>query len=101
MLGVVPVNSLNPSNHPKKVSMIILEAQSAGGVLNRRSGSCQIDPLVTNYTVVDFRNKATALISLEKTAARLGGCKAAQAKKDVFFLVTVSSKQGPPRPNYQ
>ncbi|EPY78478.1 tRNA dimethylallyltransferase, mitochondrial isoform 1 [Camelus ferus] len=44
-----------------------------------------VDPLVTNYTVVDFRNKATALISLRKTAARLGGCKAAQAKK-VFFL---------------
>ncbi|KAB1268179.1 tRNA dimethylallyltransferase [Camelus dromedarius] len=30
-----------------------------------------VDPLVTNYTVVDFRNKATALISLRKTAARL------------------------------
>ncbi|KAF0885604.1 MOD5 protein, partial [Crocuta crocuta] len=30
-----------------------------------------VDPLVTNYTVVDFRNKATALISLGKTAARL------------------------------
>ncbi|KAF7465296.1 Hypothetical predicted protein [Marmota monax] len=25
-----------------------------------------VDPLVTNYTVVDFRNKATALISLRK-----------------------------------
>ncbi|XP_022431068.1 tRNA dimethylallyltransferase isoform X2 [Delphinapterus leucas] len=51
-----------------------------------------VDPLVTNYTVVDFRNKATALISLGKTATRLGGCKAAQAKK-VFFLVTISPKQ--------
>ncbi|XP_027481718.1 tRNA dimethylallyltransferase isoform X4 [Zalophus californianus] len=30
-----------------------------------------VDPLVTNYTVVDFRNKATALISLGKTATRL------------------------------
>ncbi|GAB5574915.1 tRNA dimethylallyltransferase isoform X1 [Prionailurus iriomotensis] len=30
-----------------------------------------VDPLVTNYTVVDFRNKATALISLGKTAAKL------------------------------
>uniref|UniRef100_A0A7N4PQK8 tRNA isopentenyltransferase 1 n=1 Tax=Sarcophilus harrisii TaxID=9305 RepID=A0A7N4PQK8_SARHA len=25
-----------------------------------------VDPLVMNYTVVDFRNKATALISFEK-----------------------------------
>ena len=55
-----------------------------------------VDPLVTNYTVVDFRNKATALISLGKTATRLGGCRAAQAKK-VFFLVTISPKQGYPR----
>ncbi|XP_054576780.1 LOW QUALITY PROTEIN: tRNA dimethylallyltransferase [Eptesicus fuscus] len=53
-----------------------------------------VDPLVTNYTVTDFRNKATAVISLGKTAARLDGGKAAQAKKEVFFLVTVSSKQG-------
>ncbi|ELR49687.1 hypothetical protein E5288_WYG017132 [Bos mutus] len=30
-----------------------------------------VDPLVTNYTVVDFRNKATALISFRETAARL------------------------------
>ncbi|KAI5947087.1 tRNA dimethylallyltransferase [Manis javanica] len=30
-----------------------------------------VDPLVTNYTVVDFRNKATALISFEKTATGL------------------------------
>uniref|UniRef100_A0A8C8ZIQ3 tRNA dimethylallyltransferase n=1 Tax=Prolemur simus TaxID=1328070 RepID=A0A8C8ZIQ3_PROSS len=30
-----------------------------------------VDPLVTNYTVVDFRNKATALISLGKIATRL------------------------------
>ncbi|XP_036088224.1 tRNA dimethylallyltransferase isoform X1 [Rousettus aegyptiacus] len=52
-----------------------------------------VDPLVTNYTVVDFRNKATAVISLGKTAARPGGGKAAQAK-NVLFLVTVSSKQG-------
>ncbi|KAK2491082.1 hypothetical protein MC885_006555 [Smutsia gigantea] len=44
-----------------------------------------VDPLVTNYTVVDFRNKATALISLGKTATGLGGSKATQAKK-VFFL---------------
>uniref|UniRef100_A0A2K5Z341 tRNA dimethylallyltransferase n=1 Tax=Mandrillus leucophaeus TaxID=9568 RepID=A0A2K5Z341_MANLE len=28
-----------------------------------------VDPLVTNYTVVDFRNRATALISLGKAAA--------------------------------
>ncbi|KFO32516.1 tRNA dimethylallyltransferase, mitochondrial [Fukomys damarensis] len=27
-----------------------------------------VDPLVTNYTVVDFRNKATALISLRKVS---------------------------------
>lgn len=53
-----------------------------------------VDPLVTNYTVVDFRSKATALISLGKTAARLGGCKPVQAKKEVFFSVTISSKQG-------
>lgn len=59
-----------------------------------------VDPLMTNYTVVDFRDKATAVISLGKTAARLGGGKAAQAKK-VFFLVTVSSKQGHPGRNYQ
>lgn len=60
-----------------------------------------VDPLVTNYTVVDFRNKATALISLGKTVTRFGGGKAAQAKKEVFFLVTVSSKQRHPRPNSQ
>lgn len=51
-----------------------------------------VDPLVTNYTVVDFRNKATALISLGKTATGFGGCKAVQAKKEVFVSVTVSSK---------
>ncbi|XP_045440761.1 tRNA dimethylallyltransferase isoform X3 [Pipistrellus kuhlii] len=53
-----------------------------------------VDPLVTNYTVTDFRNKATAVISLGKTAAGLDGGQAAHAKKGVFFLVTVSSKQG-------
>lgn len=59
-----------------------------------------VDPLVTNYTVVDFRNKATALISFEKTAMGLGGSKATRAKK-VFFLVTISSTQGHPRSDYQ
>uniref|UniRef100_A0A8C8WG27 Uncharacterized protein n=1 Tax=Panthera leo TaxID=9689 RepID=A0A8C8WG27_PANLE len=58
-----------------------------------------VNPLVMNDTVGDFRNKAVALISLGKTEARLGGCKAAQTKKEVFFSVTVSSKQGHPRPN--
>lgn len=56
-----------------------------------------VDPLVTNYTVVDFRNKATALISYGETAARLGGCMAAQAKKELFFVLTVSPEQRYPR----
>jgi tRNA A37 N6-isopentenylltransferase MiaA len=29
-----------------------------------------VDPLVTSYTVVDFRNKATALISLRKLSTQ-------------------------------
>ncbi|KAK2106527.1 tRNA dimethylallyltransferase [Saguinus oedipus] len=32
-----------------------------------------VDPLVTNYTVVDFRNRATALISLGKALAGFRG----------------------------
>lgn len=43
-----------------------------------------VDPLVTNYTVVDFRNKATALISLGKTAARLVGAR--QPKPESFLF---------------
>lgn len=42
-----------------------------------------VDPLVTSYTVVDFKNRATALISLRRRAPRRGG-----------LLVASSSKQG-------
>ncbi|CAI5781772.1 tRNA dimethylallyltransferase isoform X2 [Podarcis lilfordi] len=31
-----------------------------------------VDPLVTNYTVIDFRNKATALISFHRGSVFLG-----------------------------
>nr|KAF6380738.1 tRNA isopentenyltransferase 1 [Myotis myotis] len=44
-----------------------------------------VDPLVTNYTVVDFRNKATAVISLGKTATRLDGWQGSPSQERSFL----------------
>lgn len=43
-----------------------------------------VDPLVTNYTVVDFRNRATSLISFRNTLTGPDVYRAAHAKKGSF-----------------